>query len=208
MVHFISMDSEVDFPDAPEGPGSKLNAGPFGDQHAWLEEDLKRANANRDKVPFIFAGAHHPWYASAEGGVWKPMIPFFEPLMLKYEVDVIVTGHIHYTERMYPIGKGGVVSQRNYTNPSDPVYLVTASGGNIEGLTQSKPNTSISAYLDTKHYGISVMTVLNETTLHYVYMESKTGAVLDEVTITKDKRKAKFYDEESQSVDIPELAVE
>merc|ERR1712070_587046 len=51
-VHFITIDTETDFPGAPEEDGwlikELFNTGHFGDQLAWLEADLKAANANRD----------------------------------------------------------------------------------------------------------------------------------------------------------------
>ena len=92
-VHFISIDTEVSFTDSPEGPGTRLNAGPFGDQLSWLEADLKKATANRAQVPWIVVAGHRPYYTSSGGtaSVQKA----FEPLFLQYGVDVVFLGHVH-----------------------------------------------------------------------------------------------------------------
>jgi hypothetical protein len=46
-VHFVSVDTETDFLFSPEGRGTLWNAGPFGDQLGWLENDLKQADNAR-----------------------------------------------------------------------------------------------------------------------------------------------------------------
>jgi hypothetical protein len=50
MTHFVQLNSETDFPDAPEG----VYSGPFGaegQQLAWLEADL--ASVNREVTPWV-----------------------------------------------------------------------------------------------------------------------------------------------------------
>jgi hypothetical protein len=99
-VHFIAVDTEVGYPHSPEGPGTPMNGGPFGDQLAWLEADLKKAVANRAQVPWILVAGHRPYYSSTgESGVWDPSRPAFEPLFLKYNVDIVYWGHVHWYER-------------------------------------------------------------------------------------------------------------
>lgn len=51
MVHFISISTETDIPNAPDS-NFWLNAGPFGDQLGWLEQDLIKANQNRHITPW------------------------------------------------------------------------------------------------------------------------------------------------------------
>lgn len=98
LVHFISIDTEVDYPGSPEGPGTLLNSGPFGDQLGWLEADLKKAVANRATVPWILVAGHRPYYSSnyEYQGMWPPSQQWFEPLFVKYDVDIVYWGHIHW----------------------------------------------------------------------------------------------------------------
>ena len=73
-MHYVSIDTEVAFPNSPEGPGTTLASGPFGDQLTWLKNDLIKANANRRQVPWIVVGGHRPFYASEASGTW-PAFP-------------------------------------------------------------------------------------------------------------------------------------
>lgn len=57
-THWIMIDTETDYPHAPEGVDTIFKAGGFGDQLAWLEADLKKAAANRDQYPWIIATGH------------------------------------------------------------------------------------------------------------------------------------------------------
>lgn len=56
------------------------------------------------------------------------MVPDFEPLFMKYGVDVYASGHIHDYEFIYPVYNNKAV-QKNFTNPLAPVHLVTGNGG-------------------------------------------------------------------------------
>lgn len=67
MVHFITFNTETDFPNAPDEPGGEGAefAGPFapsGAQLAWLAKDL--AAVDRKKTPWVIAAGHRPWYVS------------------------------------------------------------------------------------------------------------------------------------------------
>jgi len=64
-IHFVQISTETDFPGAPEGPGTHLSSGPFGDQMTWLTKDLDTAYANRANVPWIIVSGHRPvWYSA------------------------------------------------------------------------------------------------------------------------------------------------
>ena len=55
--------TETDFEDAPDGPGTTLNSGPFGytgQQNDFLEADL--ASVDRDITPWVIVAGHRPWY--------------------------------------------------------------------------------------------------------------------------------------------------
>lgn len=87
----MSIDTEVSYPNSPEGPNTTLASGPFGDQLTWLKQDLIQANANRLKVPWIVVSGHRPFY-SAGTGVWAPSRSVFEPLFIQYSVDLVFWG--------------------------------------------------------------------------------------------------------------------
>lgn len=92
-MHFIQINTETDFPSSPMGPGTYYNAGPFGNQLAWLEADLEAAAQNRKTVPWIVVSGHRPWYTS--GGKCTACSAAFEALLVKYDVDIYFSGHVH-----------------------------------------------------------------------------------------------------------------
>lgn len=65
-VHFVSLDTESDFPHAPSTPHTVVGggaAGGFGDQLGWLRSDLAAARSD-PTVTWIVAFGHRPWYAT------------------------------------------------------------------------------------------------------------------------------------------------
>uniref|UniRef100_M4BQC8 Purple acid phosphatase n=1 Tax=Hyaloperonospora arabidopsidis (strain Emoy2) TaxID=559515 RepID=M4BQC8_HYAAE len=202
-VHFTTLSSETDFPDAPTNAYyTQRTYGNFGNQLGWLEADLKAAHANRDKVPWIVVGMHRPLYTLRScdaNGV--PNNKFealkvqkaFEQLLIKYEVDLVYHGHVHSYERLYPTANSKPVMEgvseegKLYTNPRAPVYVIAGSAGNAEGLTQYEqlPSPKWIAHLDATHYGITTITV-TPSTLTVTFVEAATEKVLDEFNIVKD----------------------
>lgn len=100
-VHFVSISTETDFPNAPEGKDRLIGprAGPFGDQLGWLKQDLARANANRDQVPWVIVYGHRPMYSS--GGSDFPLHSrrqlreVMEDTFYEAGVDMFFAGHVH-----------------------------------------------------------------------------------------------------------------
>merc|ERR1719502_2508414 len=128
-VHFIALDLETGFPGAAEEKRYVLKCGGFGDQIAWLEEDLKAAVESRKERPWIVAGGHHPMYNG--GSVDKKMQAAIEPLLAKYGVDVFFTGHVHSYERDYPTLNTTTVV-KSYEAPGVPTHVMIGGPGNDE----------------------------------------------------------------------------
>jgi predicted phosphodiesterase len=67
-------------------------------QLAWLEKDLSSSDSEW-KIAFF----HHPLYSSGEKhGSDEALREQVEPLFLKYGVDLVLTGHEHFYERLKP----------------------------------------------------------------------------------------------------------
>ncbi|HEU4938820.1 MAG TPA: metallophosphoesterase [Vicinamibacterales bacterium] len=83
------------------------------EQVAWFEQELKASNSDW-KIPYF----HHPPYSSGERHGSDPQIrSALEPLFLKYNVSVVLTGHDHFYERTKP--QKGIV------------YFVVGAGGQL-----------------------------------------------------------------------------
>jgi len=184
-IHWVIINAETDFPGAPSGPGSWLNAGPFGDQLTWLRKDLDAAQNNRKNIPWIVVIGHRPWYASADGHMCEACRTAFEPLFQRYGVDIYFAGHIHNYERLWPLKSDGTPSQKNYVEPTAPVYIVNGCAGNIENHSQGDFDPSISAFLNDKDYGFGKLSLANSSALNWQWFRATDGAMADQVTIIK-----------------------
>ncbi|CAM9537839.1 unnamed protein product [Scytosiphon promiscuus] len=171
-VHFVVIDTETDFPgssgDHLNWVGFESGNGGFGDQIAWLKQDLAEANQERDVRPWIVVSGHRPMYstekADSEGltssGHSNRIRKAFEPIFDENKVDVYMSGHVHAFERSLPVldnvpfvhgrGDGGdedgddnaaplPSSKMVYENPVAPVHIVNGAGGCIEGFTVPVP---------------------------------------------------------------------
>lgn len=71
----------------------------------WIDADLKAANANRAKVPWLVTLHHHGPFSSASHGEDLDVLrgrSFLVPFFDKYHVDMDVAGHDHNYERSLP----------------------------------------------------------------------------------------------------------
>jgi hypothetical protein len=113
-IHWISISSEHSL-----DPGSP--------QIDFLEGSLARATANRAKVPWIVVTLHKPLYCSADGtpGGFADKI---EDILIKYDVDLTITGHMHLYERIHPVAGGQVTSYPEHRHLLPDVYYSTGKG--------------------------------------------------------------------------------
>jgi len=96
-------------------------------QLAWIEDQLKSSKAEW-KIPYF----HHPLYSSGGShGSDTGLRAAFEPLFLKYGVQVVFAGHDHFYERIKPqkgiyhfvVGNSGKLRKGDITRTA-----LTASG--------------------------------------------------------------------------------
>jgi 3',5'-cyclic AMP phosphodiesterase CpdA len=101
---------------------------PVPEQIAWLEKELKASTSNW-KIPVF----HHPLYSSGDRhGSDLRLREVLEPLFVKYNVSVVLTGHDHFYERVKPqkeityfvVGSGGELRKGNIDRGSG----ITAKG--------------------------------------------------------------------------------
>jgi len=115
-------------------------------QYHFLEEDLKRANANRAQRPWIIVMGHRPLYCLKGGheedededqecnqttmerpivregvhmhnNTHSPLQYGLEDLFYKYGVDLQFYGHEHYYGRLLPLYNSTIKSGTKSTNP-------------------------------------------------------------------------------------------
>ena len=195
-IHILSISSETDYPGSPDQGGYHNDfinpeAGPFGDQMQFVRDDLKKAHENPD-ISWIIVNGHRPYYTSAHDDThldWPPQTPFvlreaFEPLFYKYNVDLYISGHIHGYERLYPIYKEQVTT-KDYSNPLSTIYFVAGMAGNIEGHSATAPTKNYTAVYNHRDYGVSQLSVMNDTHLLWEFIGAQNKTVLDSIWIKK-----------------------
>eukprot|EP00754_Rhynchopus_humris_P039874 Rhum_TRINITY_DN22954_c0_g1::Rhum_TRINITY_DN22954_c0_g1_i1::g.176741::m.176741 len=181
-VHFVSLNTETDFPGAGEekkGDSGIFPAGSFGrtgQYMNWLENDLKQAYADKKSGvrPFIVLGGHRPCCRD---------IPGVHELIGKYEVDLFVGGHVHTYGRSVGQCLPPACQAKNATAGGKASYVFAGGAGNDEtdiittGPTYNKSNPVFT----TPELSSGLLTVYNHTTMRWRLISSfGDNKVLDE----------------------------
>lgn len=128
-THFVSLDSFA------RGRDGKLLTDPGSEQLEWLIKDLQNTK-QRWKIVYF----HHPPYTKGtyDSDVWANLTQprlVVTPILEKYGVDVVLSGHSHVYERSKPIkGFTGVASE---FNPA--VHFTQTSSGKYNASANSCP---------------------------------------------------------------------
>lgn len=174
----------------------------FINQWNWLVADLKIASLNRDAVPWLIIGTHHPVYCSVDWLDAFPNIDCFdranrlqlelEELLKTYEVDVFFQAHVHNYERTAPVYHNSTVKSDTdgpnlHVNPRAPIYITTGNAGNNHGFNDLVSRTpqewSVSR---SQTFGYGHLRVFNRTHLYWEQVKSMTMEVVDFVWVVKD----------------------
>eukprot|EP01064_Diplonema_japonicum_P020314 TRINITY_DN2955_c0_g3_i2.p1 TRINITY_DN2955_c0_g3~~TRINITY_DN2955_c0_g3_i2.p1 ORF type:complete len:710 (+),score=161.77 TRINITY_DN2955_c0_g3_i2:54-2183(+) len=157
---------------------------------AWLEADMKQANTDRATRPWIIVHFHRPAYSTGATQVTPYQV--FEPLMYKYGVDIIFSGHVHNQERTLPVFnktvQAGPDAAHPYADAKAPVYIVSGNPGNAEETNYFDRGFDAWTAWRSYHFGYTHVTVEDQNTLSVDFMSTNLGgAITDAFQITKTK---------------------
>jgi hypothetical protein len=139
---------------------------PSPEQIKWLENELKGSTSNW-KIVFF----HHPLYSSGDRhGSDIRLREALEPLFLKYNVSVALTGHDHFYERVKP--------QKGIT------YFVVGSGGQLRPGNIDRASGITARGFDTDYAFMAAEIVGDEV---YFNAISRTGQIIDSGVLTRRK---------------------
>jgi predicted phosphodiesterase len=139
---------------------------PEPEQIKWLENELKASTSNWKIAVF-----HHPLYSSGgRHGSDLLLRAVLEPLFVKYNVSVVLTGHDHFYERVKP--------QQGIS------YFVVGSGGQL-----SKGNIDRTSGITAKGFDTDQAFMVAEITGDEMYFNavSRRGQTVDSGVITRRK---------------------
>ncbi len=125
-VHFVSVNTNESLE-----PGSP--------QRRWLEQDLAKSTADWKVLYF-----HHPLYNGNPGNP-GPNKDYLGPLMAKYGVDLVLSGHEHNYQRSKPINENGTIE------------VITGGGGqSLHPFRRGMPEYSAYRDVDFGHVEVEV----------------------------------------------------
>jgi 3',5'-cyclic AMP phosphodiesterase CpdA len=109
-----------------------------GKQTAWLIRELKRYRSPGSGIDFIVVGFHNCVYCSntthgSDGGIRFVWQPIFD----QFDVDLVVSGHVHAYERSYPLRNNQVtkvVPSGGTVHPEKDGTTYILAGGGGQGL--------------------------------------------------------------------------
>jgi len=141
---------------------------PVPEQIEWADKELK-ASGNNWKIVYF----HHPLYSSGERhGSDLRLREVLEPLFVKYNVSVVLTGHDHFYERLKP--------------QKEIAYFVVGSGGQLR-----KGNIDRGTGLTARGFDTDLVFMAAEIAGDEMYFNaiSRTGQVVDAGVVTRRKTK-------------------
>ncbi|KAG9550821.1 Metallo-dependent phosphatase, partial [Aureobasidium melanogenum] len=189
MAHIVMIDTETDFPSAPDGldGSAHLGAGPFGapnQQLSFLDADL--ASVDRTVTPWVIVAGHRPWYSTGgTSNTCSPCQSAFEPLFHKYGVDLGIFGHVHNSQRFNPV-YNNTADPAGLNNPTFPAYIIAGGAGNIEGLSDVGSNYSTNVFAYGDEFSYATLKFKDTQNLQIEFLRSDTGEVLDSSVLYKE----------------------
>jgi predicted MPP superfamily phosphohydrolase len=139
---------------------------PVPEQIQWLEKELK-ASSNDWKIVFF----HHPLYSSGDRhGSDLRLREVLEPLFVKFNVSVVLTGHDHFYERVKP--------QKGIT------YFVVGSGGQLRAGNIDRASGITAKGFDTDQAFMAAEITGDEM---YFNAISRAGQTVDSGLLTRRK---------------------
>lgn len=188
MVQFLVLSTEHDF-----GRGSE--------QYQWFEAQLQRID--RVVTPWVVVSTHRPPYldkvtsGAAVLGTAQWMTRFWQQqgldeLVVKYGVDLVISGHFHQTQRQCSILAGRCAQNAtlidgvwHYYAPPAPIYYVTGSlGANVDPMEElSESGRNFTAYKTAAH-ALGVYSVVSPEVLEVRLYDVQHRRVIDTVRIT------------------------
>eukprot|EP01088_Endostelium_zonatum_P014888 TRINITY_DN342_c0_g1_i1.p1 TRINITY_DN342_c0_g1~~TRINITY_DN342_c0_g1_i1.p1 ORF type:complete len:499 (-),score=76.96 TRINITY_DN342_c0_g1_i1:47-1543(-) len=169
-LHVLMIDTESEL-DVPEMTSAQVN---------WIAADLNEVANRKGERPFIVVFGHRPFYCS-KCTQWEAeyLRGRLENLFLKYNVDLVVVGHVHYYERTSKVWNNEI--------GLGPMYVVNGAAGNREGLNSfGEPPYPEWSLVRVRKNSYGELTIHNSTHMEWKMKLDPTGEIADQVWITKN----------------------
>jgi acid phosphatase len=99
-------------------------------------------------------------------------------------VDLYISGHVHWYERLYPIDPYGNPLAGDYNNSPGLIHITNGAGGAAEGAAQIQSTIPASANIVTG-YGYSQLQIKDRSNAVLTFFSSDSNQVADSVNIVR-----------------------
>jgi acid phosphatase type 7 len=144
---------------------TEFELGPGSTQWQFVTDAL--SGVNRSVTPWVIVGGHRPIYIVDDvpsGGSIDPAFAVLEPLLMKYQVDVVLVGHVHNAYVTCPVYNGTCVAPPAPGEYAGPVHISIGNAG--QGLTPINNTTRPAwATYQASEYGYATLHIWNSTAL-------------------------------------------
>ena len=157
---------------------------PISEQFAWLENDLQ--NVDRSVTPWLIFSGHRAMYVDSndtsipagDQTVAQFMRDNLEDLLIKYNVDLALWGHLHSYQRTCH------VYNEKCGQDALPVHVIVGMAGFDldDDFEDEKPEYM--EIIDNMHFGFSMITT-TDTSLHFQFLNNDDDTVLDQFWLYK-----------------------
>ncbi|GLE07862.1 hypothetical protein PINS_up018604 [Pythium insidiosum] len=155
----------------------------------WLEKDL--ASVDRKKTPWLFLHLHRPMYTSEDyASDYKVSLfirKYLEPLLAKYRVDAVFSGHYHAYELTCPVYQEVCRSEtlpNGLKKAKAPVHIMVGSAGaDVDNTGYYDVPWRVEAQLE---YGYGRVHVHNATHAQWEFVRNRDEIVAGSTWIISD----------------------
>ncbi|KAF8059445.1 ABCA9 [Scenedesmus sp. PABB004] len=182
-VAFVVLSTEQDW-----SPGST--------QYTWLDATLAEVSAARaeGRLTWLLVAFHRPMYVddadqSPDGNyaISDSIRAAWEPLLFKYQADLVLAGHVHMYTRSHPVAKGAPVPPSG--GVSAPTHITLGNAGyqvDAFALNVTPPWVAVESW----HYGACELEASQggggaAALLSVRCWDAADGSIVDEFSLTK-----------------------
>ncbi|GAB4817121.1 hypothetical protein N2152v2_004167 [Parachlorella kessleri] len=166
-VHFTVLSTEHDVT-----PGSK--------QYKWLKHDLRRVD--RCRTPWLVVAMHRPMYVvfphKSNRIVGEHLREALEDLLNEYEVDLVLSGHVHSYSRTCNVLDWRCADEESEGGMTH--VTVGCAGRKLSSVEHEQPDWLEFA---ESRFGFGRVTVRDGSSLTWDYIRTEDGRVHDSVTL-------------------------
>jgi hypothetical protein len=158
---------------------SEHSMAPGSPQRAFLEGAL--GAVNRSVTPWLVVTFHREVYSFTgdEQPLQDGYLAWLEDTLYQHRVDLVANGHIHQSQRTFPVYRHAAVQDA-------PVYIISGSAGAMLEPYAADNSTGLVAFNGLGACGLYVVDCVNATHMRLTWSRNNDSAVLDDAWVVRE----------------------